>query len=99
MSTTATSVNALATAPSGGGGFSWTNLIILLVITALAFIGFKWIRPRLHEQRRAAWEKAGLLPEQLDPEKFARDEQERLAKDQSESSKPSGFPWSSKDDR
>lgn len=43
------------------------NLILLVVVAGAILLVLKVLRPRLRNRRRAAWERAGLLPEQVDP--------------------------------
>ncbi len=43
------------------------NLIPLVVLAALIWGVLKYLRPKLRERRHAAWERDGLLPEQVDP--------------------------------
>lgn len=51
---------------SGQGHFSFVPLIILALLVVGVFVAFRVLKPRLREQRHRAWERAGLLPEQLD---------------------------------
>ena len=46
----------------------WVNLIPLLIFTALIVGVIFVVRPRARRSRHAAWEKAGLLPHQVDPD-------------------------------
>lgn len=41
-------------------------LVLIVVVVAVIFVVRK-LRPRLHARRMQEWEKAGLLPHQVDP--------------------------------
>ena len=43
------------------------NLIILIVVVIGVVYVLRTLRPKLREQRLRRWEKAGLLPHQVDP--------------------------------
>lgn len=43
------------------------NLIILIVIVIGVIYVLRTVRPKLREQRHRRWEKAGLMPHQVDP--------------------------------
>lgn len=43
------------------------NLIPLVIMAVVIWSALKYLRPRLRERRHAAWERDGLLPEQVDP--------------------------------
>lgn len=51
----------------------WVNLIPLLIFTALLVGIVFFVRPAAKRRRHEAWEKAGLLPEQVDPELAGKD--------------------------
>lgn len=72
---------AAATAPHRG--FPWGSYVVLLLLAAAFLLFFRWLRPRLHRQRQRSWAKAGLLPEQVDPEGHAH-ERQRLAQEEEE---------------
>ena len=52
----------------------WVNLIPLLIFTALVVGVIFVVRPRARRSRHAAWEKAGLLPHQVDPDSVRNDD-------------------------
>ncbi|WP_157508825.1 hypothetical protein [Luteipulveratus halotolerans] len=71
--TTATPVlTSLAAASSSDAGSKILGAGLLVVLAAVVLMIIWWARPRLREQRHKAWEKAGLLPEQLEPEGTAQ---------------------------
>lgn len=43
------------------------NFIILIVVVIGVIYVLRTVRPKLREQRHRRWEKAGLLPHQVDP--------------------------------
>lgn len=43
------------------------SVVILTVLVVLGFGYWKIIRPKLRDHRYRSWEKAGLLPHQVDP--------------------------------
>ena len=45
----------------------WQNVIPLLAAVVILWLVLRYLRPALRAQRHRAWEKAGLLPHQVDP--------------------------------
>ena len=43
------------------------RFVILTVVVIGVFFALRTLRPKLREQRYRRWEKAGLLPHQVDP--------------------------------
>lgn len=43
------------------------KFVILTIVVIGVIIGLRTLRPKLREQRHRRWEKAGLLPHQVDP--------------------------------
>ncbi|GAB3578301.1 hypothetical protein [Calidifontibacter terrae] len=43
------------------------NLIPLVLVGGAIWLVLKYLRPRLRANRYAAWEREGLLPDQVDP--------------------------------
>ncbi|MFC6707956.1 hypothetical protein [Flexivirga alba] len=43
------------------------KFIILTIVVIGVIVGLRTLRPKLREQRYRRWEKAGLLPHQVDP--------------------------------
>ena len=72
MTTATPALTSLAAASSSDAGSKILGAGLLIVLAAVVLLIIWWARPRLREQRHKAWEKAGLLPEQLDPEGAAR---------------------------
>lgn len=67
-----------AASGTGQGQFSVVPLIILALLVAAVVLAIRFLKPRLRESRHRAWEKAGLLPEQLEADDaHRRDEDDR----------------------
>ncbi|AKU16158.1 hypothetical protein [Luteipulveratus mongoliensis] len=75
--TSAPQVVASLAASGDAGSSTWMSYGFLILFAVLLVGFFVWLRPRMREQRRRAWEKAGLLPEQLDPDGVERTARER----------------------
>lgn len=58
----------LTAAQDSSKGSPWSALLVLVLVGGAIYVVLRWLRPRLREQRHRAWEKAGLLPEQVDAE-------------------------------
>jgi hypothetical protein len=46
-----------------GEGFSVTNLLLLLLVVAVAWPAYQWLRRTLSRRRRERWEREGLVEE------------------------------------
>ena len=46
---------------------TWSNVIPLLLFTAILILVLFVVRPMAKRKRHEAWERAGLLPHQVDP--------------------------------
>ncbi|YAL82581.1 hypothetical protein ACMYYO_11695 [Dermacoccaceae bacterium W4C1] len=74
----------LTAATTDSPGFNFSAGAVLLALIVIAAALFIWARPRLKAQRRRSWEKAGLLPEQLDPEGHRHAQQSAADRDGTE---------------
>ncbi|MDE9367046.1 hypothetical protein PZ938_15625 [Luteipulveratus sp. YIM 133132] len=60
----------LAAASTGtSGGSKLFGFVVFVVLALGLFLLIRWVRPKVREQRHRAWESAGLLPEQVDPDR------------------------------
>ena len=46
-----------------GEGFSVTNLLLLVLVVAVAWPAYQWLRRTLSRRRRERWEREGLVEE------------------------------------
>ena len=60
---------SLPAATSEGSSPGWVGFLVVVAVGIVVFLVLRKLRPRLREQRYRKWEEAGLLPEQLDPDR------------------------------
>jgi hypothetical protein len=60
-----------------GEGFSVTNLLLLVLVVAVAWPAYQWLRRTLSRRRRERWEREGLVEE----DGFTRDTDPDLRRD------------------
>ncbi|MEP6630461.1 MAG: hypothetical protein ABJA89_08310 [Lapillicoccus sp.] len=60
-----------------GEGFSVTNLLLVLLVLAVAWPAYQWLRRTLSRRRRERWQREGLIEE----DGFTRDTDPDLRRD------------------